>query len=202
MQKTNILIFIVICITVLQMTGCTYASLAPKETTIDSATTLGSESARIGELHMNEKMSELRKDHVDHLLFDTFECLAWAEEDAYVVVISSDAQIVDRSLTFSENGQLLTQNGCSAISVNDPSGLLHMAEEDVVAQYGMFHFGSGSGRYLPSYVTNCGCILVFSFENGFVESIFEYRLVEGETNYYGNASPVVVNTEDGSLVSG
>lgn len=201
MRKLYILIFTIICMIVLQMTGCRYISTAPKEPTFDSATILGSAGAKEGGLHMHEKMAELRKSHADHLLYDTFECLAWEEQDTYVVVISSDTQIVNCSLVFSENGQLLNQTGLSAISVNDVSGLLHMAEENLVSKYGNFHFDSGSGRYLPSYITDCGCILVFSFEEGFVESISEYRFVDEETNFYGDVIPIVVKTGDGSPIN-
>ena len=178
---------------VLQLTGCKYISPAPKEASYDSM----DEGAKERGLHMYEKMSELRKAHADLLLFDTFECLAWKEQDNFVVVISIDTKSVGRSLVFSENGQLLNQTGIAAVSVDDVSELLHLTEEDLVSKYGSFHFDSGSGRYLPSYVTNCGCILVFSFENGFVESISEYRLVDGETNSYGNVMPIKVGDTDG-----
>ena len=188
MKKSIILILIILCMIVLQLSGCKYTSLASTQTEFDSA----GEGVRKEGLYMHEEMGDLRKEHADCLVFDTFECLAWEEQDTFVVVISKDAQNVHRSLRFSKNGHLLNQTEISAGTVQDVSELLHLTEEEVTSKLGSFHFDSGSGRYLPSYVTNRGCILVFNMEDGVVESITEHRIIDGEINSYGNVIPIVV----------
>lgn len=183
MKKTINIILIILCMIALQLSGCKYTTQAE----FDSA----GEGVRKEEMYMHEKMADLRNEHADCLVFHTFECLAWEEQDTFVVVISKDAQNVCCSLVFSKDGHLLNQIGISAVTVHDVSELLNLTEEEVTSKLGGFHFDSGSGRYLPSYVTNRGSILVFNMEDRVV-SITEHRIIDGEINSYGNVIPAVV----------
>ena len=137
--------------------------------------------------YINTSITTFYNNHKNELLLSCFECLAWKEQRAIVVVISSTANIVDKSIVFSRSGQLLNQRGISAITVDDISSLLNLTETDLEAKYGKYHFDYGSGRYLPSYVTDNGSILILNIEDDVVATISEYRLTDGKEFYYGHS---------------
>ncbi len=64
--------------------------------------------------------------------------------------------------------------------------LLHVTEAEISSQFGNYHFESGSGRYLPSYITSQGNVLVLDIESGIVVHITDYQLTEGKTDAYGD----------------
>ncbi len=174
MKQAPIMKIMFCCIIVLMMSGCVGHS---KDT---------STAEEIMNSYMHKPIYEAYNQHKDHLLFSKFECNTWEEHGVYVVVISSDAQTVDGCVVFSEKGQLLKQTGITTITVEDPSLLLHLTEAELSSRYGSYHFDSGSGRYLPSYVTSQASILILNIENSVVEHVSNYHLIEGGYDGYGD----------------
>lgn len=178
-------VVLLLLLTVMAMTfiGCTSADTAA-ETTSVSPESAGSEEMDTLAEYLSQDMTALRKEKADVLLYDSYEYLAWKEDGNSVVVLSADAQTVSGVLCFSTGGALLYQQGASAVTIDDASALLGKNEEELTAAYGRFHFDSGSGRYLPAYITDHGELLVFSFVNDVVCSISVLKLSDGTRTFY------------------
>lgn len=181
-------VVLLLLLTVMAMTfiGCTSTDTAAETTSVSVESV---ESVEKGEMDMlagylSQDMTALRKEKADVLLYDSYECLAWKEDSNSVVVLSADAQTVSGVLCFSTGGALLYRHGASAVTIDDASALLGKNEEELTAAYGRFHFDSGSGRYLPAYITEHGELLVFSFVNDVVCSISALKLSDGTRTFY------------------
>ena len=167
-----------------EVTEISCSSFSPEETSPSESLPKDTD-AEAKETYIYDHLTRLYKEHKNHLLISCFECLVWKEQRTIVVVISTGAAIVDRSVIFSKDGQLLQQTGITAISVDDVSSLLNMTEEELTLKYGKYHFDYGSGRYLPAYVTDNGSVLVLSIEDDAVTSVTEHRLTDGNIYPYG-----------------
>lgn len=191
MNKTVFILFVLFGAVAVLLSGCSCYQHAQKETGIELANVSEIKSKEIAKKYLYKEIGIVHKEVNNNLLFESFQCLIWEEQDVYVVAIARDAILLDRLALFSGDG-LLYQFGFSVVSIDDISHLLGMKAEDIVDKNGEFHFDSGSGVYLPCYVTSDGSVLEFGIDDDSVSNITEYRFMDGSKNFYGGEFPPTI----------
>ena len=178
----------VISAIVVLLSGCSCLPLTKKENA-NEFTDVSEIKGEYEKKYLHKEIVNIRKEVSNHLLFSSFQCLIWEDQGVFTVTLARDGRVSDCLALFSAHGELIYQTGISLVSLDDISSLIGMKEASIVAEYGEFHFDSGSGVYLPSYITSDCRLLVFGIEDNSVFNITEYRFAEGSKHLYGSEFP-------------
>lgn len=138
------------------------------------------EEESVDDIHVKEGDSfyPVRSKVSGRLIIDLFTCLAWENTEDYVLVIS-DGSAIKACVRFSKDLELLEETGIKTVQDLEPDDCVGKTQEEITAEYGLFHFDAGSGLFIPSYVSNTGKVYYLTVDNGIVLRVGVQDLARG-----------------------
>ena len=109
------------------------------------------------------------------MLYQEASLCTFNEEDNYLVVIHNGNNI-QKVARYSPQRVLLESNGFTPIMMIDCAKYLHTRFESIVEQFGEMHLDTGSGSFIPSFLTNDAYLYCFYVEDSFVTGIIQKDL--------------------------
>lgn len=119
---------------------------------------------KIGE-SMDKAIDVYKSAHIDLNAVKIFN-----DEENFVIAIEEN-QDISGIVVFSSAGKLLHSEKITPINDENIKQFCGKSVEELEKQYGKFHCDTGSGFYIPAYITNHATIVFFEIENNIVDRI-------------------------------
>ena len=109
----------------------------------------------------------------------------WRDSKGYHIACTGDDwDRIYAIVSFSEDLELLKAEGLEPIDPPQMEEWLGKTEEEFIAQYGPYHFQSGSGSYTPWYIAKDGNISWLSVYDGTIGRIYSNSIDGHHTTVY------------------
>lgn len=122
----------------------------------------------------------------DRLIVNRFSCLAWKNDDGSCdVAVFRDGSVVHSIAHFSPDFVDVELYGMSLAVITEPENLVGKTEADLASEYGLPHFDAGSGRHIPTYISQSGKLYFLTIlDRNIVHAISELDLATEASRHY------------------
>ena len=115
---------------------------------------------------------------VGDLVFTELGISVYQADNSYLMLIEKRGKVTG-TLEFSSEKNLIKCKGITPLEIMDIRILLGQPLEKVELAYGNYHVNTGSGFFIPSYVTMEGILVKMWIEDGVVAHVSKIDLFSG-----------------------
>jgi hypothetical protein len=137
------------------------------------------------EVPVGSSLRTVKESLEDRIVFGFNACVVWRDSKGYHIACTGDDwDRIYAIVSFSEDLELLKAEGLEPIDPPQMEEWLGKTEEEFIAQYGPYHFQSGSGSYTPWYIAKDGNISWLSVYDGTIGRIYSNSIDGHHTTVY------------------
>ena len=137
------------------------------------------------EVPVGSSLRTVKKSLEDRIVFGFNAFVVWRDSKGYhIACTGNDWDRIYAIVSFSEDLELLEAEGLEPIAPPQMEEWLGKTEEEFIAQYGPYHFQSGSGSYTPWYIAKDGNISRLSVYDGTIGRIYSNSIDGHHTTVY------------------
>lgn len=132
---------------------------------------------RNSEFKVGEQMSKINNKNTPYI---TMNALSVYEDRNNYFVIIDDNDIIQKLVEFSPERKSTRVQGLDLIKCEDIKQFLDMDIDKLNKKYGQPHVDTGSGFYIPAYITNDAYLICLELENDIVFEVIKRDLLTNE----------------------
>lgn len=137
------------------------------------------------EVPVGSSLRTVRKSLEDRIVFEFNAFVVWRDSKGYHIACTGDDwDRIYAIVSFSEDLELLEAEGLEPIDPPQTEEWLGKTEKEFIAQYGPYHFQSGSGSYMPWYIAKDGNLYRLSVYDDTIGRIYSISIDGHHTTVY------------------